>query len=223
MTRRGEIDTEALVGALADCAAPVNRLSSPHARMAKWFMLSLMFAATVVVVMGLRPDIASKLGDTRFLIEVGAAVMTSMLAAGAAFCAGCPGRPIWERFAPLPAVAVWLGSLAYGCWESFIARGTGALALTIDLMCLPYILMVASVPMLLILAMIRRGAPIAPKSATMLAILASTSLGAAALRLFHTEDDCLMVLVWQFGSVALLASAGALLGRSFLRWPQEVR
>lgn len=223
MTRRTEIDTDALVGALAECAAPVNRLHSPHARMAKWFMLSLGYAAIIVAIMGLRPDISGKLQELKFLIELGAALMTSMLAAGAAFCAGCPGRPIWERFAPLPALAVWLSSLGHGCWESWIVRGPEGLAITLDFMCFPYIVLVASLPTLLILAMIRRGAPIAPLTATMLASLAAASLGAAALRLFHAQDASVMVFVWQLGSVAVLTAAGALLGRSLLRWPQEYR
>lgn len=221
MTKRSKVDTEALVGALAECAAPVSRLRSPHARMATWFMLSLGYAGLIVAIMGLRPDISTKLLEPKFLVEVGAALMTSMLAAAAAFCAGCPGRPLWERFAPLPALAVWLGSLGVGCWDGLVARTAVGLHLTPDLMCFPYILLVGSVPAVLILAMIRRGAPIAPVTATMLAALAAAALGAAALRFFHVQDASLMVLVWQVGSVAVLTGIGALMGRSFLRWPQE--
>lgn len=221
MTMRREIDTEAFVGALADCATPVRRLRSPHARMATWFGLSILYAAAVVAIMGLRPDIGDRLHEPKFLVEFGAALMTSMLAAGAAFCAGCPGRPLWERFAPLPALAVWLGSLGAGCWDGWLTHGPDGLRVVPDLACFPYIVMVAVVPAILILAMIRRGAPIAPISATMLASLAAASLGAAALRLFHDQDASVMVLVWQIGSVALLTTIGALLGRSFLRWPQS--
>lgn len=221
MTMRREIDTEALVGALANCAAPVRRLRSPHARMATWFMLSVAYAAAVVFVMGIRPDIWTKLQEPKFAIELGAALMTSMLAAGAAFCAGCPGRPLWERFAPLPALALWLGSLGVGCMESWISVGAGGLRIAPDLVCFPYIVLAGLVPAILIFAMIRRGAPIAPVTATMLASLAAASLGAAALRLFHEQDASIMVLVWQFGTVALLTAVGALLGRSFLRWPQS--
>ena len=45
------------------------------------------------------------------------------------------------------------------------------------------------------------------------------ALGATALRLFHAQDASVMVLVWQFGSVALLTGLGALTGRQLLRWP----
>jgi hypothetical protein len=55
-------------------------------------------------------------------------------------------------------------------------------------------------------------------STTGLATLAATALGAAALRIFHTQDVSLMLLIWQFGSVALLAGVGFFVGRRFLRW-----
>jgi hypothetical protein len=146
--------------------------------------------------------------------------MTSVLAAAAAFCAGCPGRPLWERYAPLPALGVWIWSLGEGCWRSFVQGGTQGLPLQLDFVCFPSILIVSIVPGALILIMIRRGAPIAPITTTALAALAAAALGATALRLFHAQDASVMVLVWQFGSVALLAALGALTGRHLLRWPE---
>ena len=221
MTDVKRMQTDDLVRVLAASAPAVTPLRSPHARMATWLALSMGYAALVVMVVGPRADLAVKLGEPRFVIEVVAALSTSMLAAAAAFCAGCPGRPLWERFAPLPALLLWLGSLGEGCWQSWVRSGPDGLVLTPDLICFPSILLVSILPGLLILAMIRRGAPIAPVTTTMLAALASASLGAAALRLFHTQDASIMVLVWQFGSVMLLTLVGALLGRSLLRWPQE--
>jgi hypothetical protein len=97
---------EELVKILAADAKPVRRLSSPMMRLLIWLGISIAYAAIVVWLMGLRPDILSKLGDARFVVELSATFMTSVLAAAAAFCAGCPGRPIWERFAPLPALGL---------------------------------------------------------------------------------------------------------------------
>ncbi|NJO23897.1 MAG: DUF1109 domain-containing protein [Sphingomonadales bacterium] len=210
---------EELVKILAADAKPVQRLASPMVRLLIWLGISIAYAALVVWLMGLRPDIAAKLADTRFAVELAATFMTSVLAAAAAFCAGCPGRPIWERFAPLPALALWFWSLGEGCWRSFAAGGTEGLSFRLDFVCLPSILLVSIVPGALMLKMIRRGAPIAPVTTTALAALAAGALGAAALRLFHAEDASVMVLAWQFGSVVLLASLGALSGRHLLPWP----
>jgi hypothetical protein len=181
--------------------------------------ISVAYTALVAWLMGLRPDIASKLADTRFAVELAATFMTAVLAAAAAFCSGYPGRPIWERFAPLPALAFWFLSLGEGCWRSFAAGGTEGLSFRLDFVCLPSILLVSLVPGALMLLMIRRGAPIAPITTTALAALAAGALAATALRLFHAQDASVMVLVWQFGSVALLAGLGALVGRRLLPWP----
>ena len=51
--------------------------------------------------------------------------------------------------------------------------------------------------------------------------LAAAGLGNFGLRLFHPQDASLMVLFWQFGSVAALTALGALSGRRFLRWPDH--
>jgi hypothetical protein len=188
-----------------------------------WLAISTAYVAGFVAVMGLRPDIAAKLAEPRFLVEVSAAYMTSMMAAAAAFCAGCPGRPVWERFAPLPFLVIWLGSLGEGCWRDWVRSGSDGLTLQPDLFCFPMILAVSIVPTLLIFYMVRRAAPIAPITTTALATLAAAALAAAGLRLFHPQDASVMVLVWQFGSVAVLTGLGALFGQDLLRWPSGVR
>ncbi len=210
--------TENLVKTLAANATPVTPLPSPQIRMLIWLSISVAYAALVVMLVGLRPDISAKLTDPRFLVEVSAAFMVSMLAAAAAFCTECPGRPLWERFVPVPAIALWLASLGGGCWQAWTQNGPAGLTIVPDLTCFPSIVLVGIVPGILILAMIRRGAPIAPITTTALAILAVGALGAATLRLFHTQDASIMVLTWQFGSVALLTVLGGLVGRHFLRW-----
>ncbi|MFX8988190.1 NrsF family protein, partial [Acinetobacter baumannii] len=92
-----------------------------------------------------------------------------------------PGRPVWERFAPFPFMALWLGSLGEGCWRQWTIAGPAGLVLQVDVVCLESILAVSIVPALAIYLMIRRGAPIAPMSTFGLATLAATALAAAAL------------------------------------------
>lgn len=212
------MQTDELIRALTADAKPVRRLAHPAVRATVWMMLSVAYVAAYLWVVGLRPDLPVVLADTRFQIEVGAALLTSMMAAAAAFCAGCPGRPLWERFAPFPFLAVWLASLGEGCWRQWVQSGPDGLALQIDLTCFLNITMVSIFPAVVILIMIRQGAPLAPMSTTGLATLAAAALGAAALRLFHDQDMSVMLLVWQLGTVLLLAGIGFLLGRLVLHW-----
>jgi len=103
---------------------------------------------------------------------------------------------------------LWFWSLGEGCWRTFVTSGAEGLSFRLDFLCFPSILLVSVVP----------GALIAPVTTTALAALAAGALGATALRLFHAQDASMMVLVWQFGSVALVG-LGALIGRQLLPWP----
>jgi hypothetical protein len=211
--------SEDLIDALAANAPPVRRLASPMLRLCLWLAASVAYAAVIVAAMGPRPDLSSRLADTRFALELGATFMTGVLAAAAAFCAGCPGRPIWERFIPLPALALWFFTLGEGCWQSFVQTGTQGLRFQLDFGCFPSIVLVSLVPGALILVMLRHAAPIAQVTTAALGALAAGALGSTALRLFRAQDASAMVLVWQFGSVAVLGRLGALTGRHVLPWP----
>lgn len=212
-----DMKTEQLIRSLATDAQPVRRLSHPFWRAMSGTALSTAYLALLIAGIGVRPDIGEMVHDPRFLIEVGAALLTSVMAAAAAFCAGCPGRPVWERFAPFPFLIVWIASLGEGCWRQWVQISAEG-RLQFDLTCFGAILALSVVPAMLIFAMIRRGAPIAPRSTTGLASLAATALAAASLRVFHAQDVSLMLVVWQFGSVILLAVLGFWLGRGWLRW-----
>ena len=112
--------TDDLIGALVADARPVRRLPAPSVRVLVWFAISVPWVAVAVLLMTPRPDLPAKLEDTRFLIEQAAALATALTAAMAAFCAGVPGRPLWERFAPLVPLSVWLGTVGEGCLSTWL-------------------------------------------------------------------------------------------------------
>ena len=85
-------------------------------------------------------------------------------------------------------------------------------------MCLPVIALVGAGPALVMAVMIRRGAPLYPHLAVGLGGLAAAALGNVGLRFFHPVDASFMVLVWQFGSVALLAIVCGLIGPRLHKW-----
>jgi hypothetical protein len=219
--RLKRMQTEDLIWTLAANAPPVRRLAPPAWRAMAWLAISTAYMAAMVMAMGLRTDIQARMTDPAFVAQAGAAFITSALAATAAFSAGCPGRPLWERLTPLPALAVWLGSAGGRGWQFWLHAGPEGLMLQPDLTCFPGILLVSAVPGGLIFAMIQRGAPTAPVTSTALAALAAAALTSAALQLFHGEDANIMVFALQFGPVAILTGLGALAGRRLLRWPQD--
>src|SRR3546814_13413246 len=115
--------------------------------------------AIVVMLMSPRDDLVEKLSEARFLVEQAAAVATAVTAAIAAFCLIVPGRSRRLALLPLFPLAMWLGSLGFGCMQSWLQFGTEAWQVYPDWVCFPAIAMVGAVPALTMVIMLRRGAP----------------------------------------------------------------
>ncbi|MCC5984273.1 MAG: DUF1109 family protein [Rhodobacteraceae bacterium] len=211
--------TDALIARLAREARPLRPLAHPLRRALGWAVLALAFAAAMVWAIGPRPDLAERLGDARFLFEQGAALATGLAAAVAALALTIPGAPPLWRLLPVVPGALWLGTLSLGCLRDWWALGPEGLRLTPDPACFLYIALIGSLPGLVLYLMLRRGVPLAPRLTLALAALAAAGLGNFGLRFFHMQDAALMVLVWQVGSVALIAGLAGLAGRGLLRWP----
>src|SRR5262245_27092335 len=131
------------------------------------------------------------------------------------------GHPRYDRkflFLPALPLAIWLGSLGDGCVEDWIHFGPDGLSLQPDWFCFPTIVLVGAVPAIAMAVMLRRGAPLTPHVTSALGGLAAAGLGNFGLRLFHSQDVSVMVLVWQVGAVCVLAAIAALAGRYLLNW-----
>jgi hypothetical protein len=119
---------------------------------------------------------------------------------------------------PVLPLAIWMGSLGEGCLEIALRSGLRGLSLQPDWFCLPAIVLVGAIPAVAMVIMLRRGAPLCPYLSAGFGALAAAGLGNFGLRFFHPQDASLMVLVWQFGSVFILAALGCSLGRVVLNW-----
>lgn len=210
------LSTDQLIQRLADSAIPRKPLRVSWQRTAIWLGLSLPYVALVVLMMSPRADIAQKTDDFRYLIEQGGALITAIFTAYAAFSSTIPGQSKRALMLPLIPLSMWLASLVQGCWLAFVEKGLSGISFQLDLICLPAIALAGTFPAIIIVIMIRRGAPLVPHLTVALAALAAAALGNFGLRLFHTQDASLMVLVWQFGTVVgLTAIAGMMASRIF--------
>jgi hypothetical protein len=211
--------TEDLIETLAREGRPVTPLAPPLRRALAWLAVALGFAAAMVWAIGPRPDLVERATDARFLFEQGAALATAVAAAVAALALTLPDASRFWRLVPVIPAAAWLGTLGLGCFRDWARMGPDGLRLTPDPECFVYIALIGSLPLLVLVLMLRRGAPLRPSWTLGLAALAAAAIGNFGLRLFHMQDAALMVLVWQVGAVALIAGIAALAGRSVLRWP----
>ncbi|MGH7040784.1 MAG: NrsF family protein, partial [Acetobacteraceae bacterium] len=210
----GVMDTDRLIAQLAGDLVPVRRLASPAVRLVWWFMVSLPAAALVAWAFGLRPGLAARLADPAFLAEEAAALLTAVLAAYAALCAGVPDQPGWKLWLPLAPMAAWLSVLGGQCLAVALRLGPEGLRITADPMCLPAVALGGLLPALAIAVLLRRGGRFRTGHGCLCGGLAAAALGAAALRLYHVQNAAAMVIVWQLGSVALFTLAAGVLGRA---------
>lgn len=212
------METDELIRRLTASASPVERLPSPWQRTAQWLTVAFPAVLLVALWMTLRDDLAAKFIEARFAIEQIAALATAVTAAVAAFSLTVPGYSRKLALLPLVPLSVWLGTLGQGCVQTWLRAGEGGWRLYPDWICFPSIAVAGAVPALAMVIMLRRGAPLAPRLTVGLGALAAAAIGNFGLRLFHYEDASLMVLIWQFGSVALLTALASLSGGRILNW-----
>lgn len=212
------MDTGGLIRALSVDVRPVRRLRRALVRVGLWLALGAPYVAAVVLMMSVRADLPAKLTEARFLIEQAAALATTVTAALAAFELTIPGRSTKVALLPLAPFVVWIGSLGQGCLVAWFRYGPEGLSVYPDWACFPGIMLVAAAPGAIMVAMLRRGAPLYPHLATGLGALAAAALGNFGLRLFHPQDASVMVLLWQFGTVAILSVFASLIGTRVLDW-----
>lgn len=212
------MDTNKLIECLADSAVRLRPLPNPWVRAAVWLALSLPYVALVVFLVSPRSDLTEKLSDARFLVEQFAALATGITAAVAAFATIVPGYSRKYLLFPALPLAIWLGSLGVGCAVDFAHTGLHNTSLHADWFCLPGIVLVGAVPGIAMVIMLQRGAPLSPNLSTALGGLAAAGLGDFGLRLFHPEDSGLLVLIWQFGTVFVLAMLAGWAGSYILNW-----
>ena len=184
-----------------------------------WFAISAASAAAVILSQPL--DFGLWQMDTRFAIEQIATAATAVSAALAAFWSVVPGydRKLW--LLPLLPLAIWLASLGEGCLHDWLQFGSAGLELRMDWDCMPAAAAIGIVPAIAIVVMLRRGAPLVPHVTLALAAVAVAAVSNFATRLHHYGDVSVMILVWHFGSVAVLALVAGLFGRHILKWQRH--
>jgi hypothetical protein len=212
------MDTRTLIDRLAADPTQVRRLPAPWARTLVWLALSAPCLALVVAVKAPRGDLVVKLAEGGFALDLAAALVTGIAAAAAAFLSTIPGIDRRLLLLPLLPLLLWLGNIGYGCIDEWIRFGSDSMPLEQSWACFRRTLLATAAPAIIIAIMLRRGAPVMPVATMALGALGAAGLGHVAVRLFHSQDSSITILVWQLGTVFLLIALASLAGRSLLNW-----
>ena len=210
--------TSELIDTLADSAAPVRRLRSPSARAAGWLLLAGIVLALLVFVHGLRPDLASCLRQAAFVTAMGASLTTAVLATLASFRLSLPDSSRWWGLLPIPALAVWVSTIGYGCLTDWVSVSTEGVRMGEAAECFATLL-ITSVPLAVaMLVMLRHAASLRPTIVSATGGLAIAAITSFVLSLVHEFDATVMILIWNLGTAALIAGLASAFGRPTLSW-----
>lgn len=212
------ITTPRLIDSLVANARPVRRLRPPVLRAAAWLLFAALMLVLLAVSHDMRPDLAVRLRQPEFVIGIVASLATGVLAAVAAFLLSVPDRSRMWLLLPLPALLVWVSTIGYGCLVSWVGLPPGSAPFGDEAGCFA-LLVLTGVPLsLAMLIMLRHAALLAPARVGLSGGLAVAAVTATALSIFHAHDASVIILIWNFGTAALLVALGGVFGRSMFSW-----
>mgnify|MGYP001332522177 CR=1 FL=1 len=205
--------TDEVIRQLAARATPVRPLAAPWQRAAAWVGVSLAYVAAV----WLWGESPAAPADRRFVIEQGAALLTGITAAIAAFATTVPGYSRKMALLPVVPLAVWMAIVGQTCFQDWAFSPHGW-AIAAHWGCLVVTMVTGAVPAVVIAWMLRRGAPLTPGLTMVLGGLAAGGLAHVGARLVHPFDTGVVVLVWHVGTVVALCLLAQRESRRLLVW-----
>lgn len=210
------MDTEAFISKLAAGGAH-KPMPHPLAVAGKWLLALLVYFVAVTAFSGLRTDIAVKLGQPLYLVELTGMLATAMTAAVAASFLALPdvGQRPWIRFVPFLPLMMLAGWLLHG-----MAAGNAMPLIECIKMqryqCIFLLMLFSILPGIFMFITIQRAAPTRCCWAGSMAGLSVASFGYILLRLVSDSDDPTQLIVWHFIPVMLVTMIGMISGKLFL-------
>jgi len=211
------ITTPQLIDSLVGDLAPVRRLRRPVMRSAMWLGLAAIVVGLIALGHGLRPDLAEKIAEPGFLIAVGAALATGILAAIAVFLLSLPDRSRLWLLLPVPTLILWMTTLGQQCLTAWVAATPdGGIMPGATAKCF-MTLVVTGLPLqIALLVMLRYAAPLRPLSVAVTGALAVAALTCAALLVMNQDlDATALVLMSNLAMAALMLGLARLFAPKF--------
>ena len=212
------MDTERLIRTLA---ADGGRPAAPMSR--AWLLtiaVSVVVAAIVFfMAIGPRPDIGAAAETPRFLFKFVATLALLATAFAALKALAMPGASMRSAL-PMLLLAPSLLLVAVGIEMMTVSadqlrdRWIGSNLV----LCMTFIPLIGIGPLVAFLLALRHGAPTRPSLAGSVAGLVAGGLAATFYAAHCTDDSPLFVATWYPLAIAMLAVAGAIAGRLFVRW-----
>lgn len=208
--------TEELIRALAHDAAA----EPPLGRALGLGLSAAMLAAVagLLAVLGPRPDLAQAIFNPvsamRFVLTLGLGILGLRAVMALARPEAAPSVALPVLLVPAMAIGLWLWA-----WSATPVDGRQmAIVGKTMVSCLVTIPVLSLVPVAVIMATLRRGAPTRPAWAGAMAGVTGGGLAAAVYAIHCTEDSPLFYVTWYGLAIVLVTLVSILVGKFFLRW-----
>ena len=209
--------TDELIDSLAQEFVPAPPLAAPWTRAAGWLLGTLVYLSALALMMASPAELAMNVRNWPSVIYQVGAILTAMTAAGAAFTSTVPGdsgRTV--RFTACLAL-IWFGSFAVGALLE-TTRASVSLATPAEWGCVAMIVLGAGFPGLVLVRMLRQGAPLTPARTVGMGALASVLLASVTACLAHPHPSDAVTFVWHGTTILAVVFSVGLAGRTILPW-----
>lgn len=212
------VPIETLIASLAASAPPVRPLAPPLWRGLGALALFAVVGAGLILLFGDARGLALRYSGRELLmmLEMGAMLLTGVLAVLGAFFVSIPGRSQRWLFAPLPSFALWIGLSGLGCYQDLLRTGPGGWALGHSMDCLTFLLGTAVLVGLPLFWWLSRARPVNPLPVAAIGGLGAAALAAFLLQFFHPFALTVVDLAVHFLAVLLIVTVTTLSRRRTL-------
>jgi hypothetical protein len=208
------IRTHELIDVLAAELKPVRRLRSPVVRAGCWSFMAGMVVVLLGVSQGVRADLTQRVQDTSFTLALGGAAATAIFAAASAFALAVPGRSRLWALLPLPPLLLWITAIGRQCLTRWVGYDDGTMMMGDTARCFATVVLTSLPLWLLMLLMLRRSGAVRRLLPTLAGSLAVAATAGVAMDLLHRLDASAMILLWNFGTGAVIVFFATLFGQA---------
>lgn len=205
-----------LIETLTDEALPAKPVGHPYKLSKQWGVAATVYLLLILLVTGLRPDIAEKWQDPWWIAELLALLAVFVSASLSAALLAWPDLHQKRALVFLPIWTLTFFALAiYFAWQ---ADSPPAPLPPHTFECTLSIALVTFLPAAWTFYGMRQFASTHYRAAGSIALLSAVSLGALWLRLYELNDSIVHVILWHYLPMLGIGVIGVWIGRRLLKW-----